>query len=105
MFCRAISLQWTKEEGDLSRKICNDFYGALDSIQCDPIIVQVGNVRISLTVQAKYAPIDEKVTNSIARDKDTKACPLCKPGADHRVGPHFFHSRLNIVELMILLAV
>lgn len=45
--------------------------------------------------------VDGKAANAIANNKDTHACPLCAVGADPRVGPSYFHSRLNTVEWLI----
>lgn len=48
--------------------------------------------------------IDGKAANAIVNNRNTHVCPLCAPEADPRVGPSFFHSRLNVVEWMIRVA-
>lgn len=45
--------------------------------------------------------VDGKAANAIVDNRNTHLCPLCAPGADPRVGPAFFHSRLNVVEWLI----
>lgn len=48
--------------------------------------------------------VDGKAANAIVNNRNTHACPLCVPGVDPRVGPAFFHSRLNVVEWLIRVA-
>lgn len=45
--------------------------------------------------------VDGKAANAITNNRNTHACPLCVPGADPRVGPALFHSRLNVCEWLI----
>lgn len=45
--------------------------------------------------------MDGKAANAIVGNRNTHACPGCVSGADSRVGPSFFHSRLNTVEWLI----
>lgn len=56
---------------------------------------------LRIKVNAYYAMVDGKAANAIVQNRDTHACPLCVKGADPRVGPAFFHSRLNAVEWLI----
>lgn len=45
--------------------------------------------------------IDGKAANAIVGNRDTHACPLCFENADPRIGPSFYHSRLNATEWLI----
>ena len=101
LFCRAKSMRWAKETEPLTKKLFDDFYAETDEIEKNPIVVALPDAWVFVRVKAKYALVDGKAANAIVGNRDTKACPLCAPGADPRVGPHFFHSRLNIVEWLI----
>lgn len=59
---------------------------------------------LQVEVSGIFAMIDGKAANAIVDNRNTRACPLCVDGADLRVGPAFFHSRLNTVEWLIRVA-
>lgn len=48
--------------------------------------------------------VDGKAANAIVDNRCTHLCPLCVDGADPRVGPAYFHCRLNMVEWLIRVA-
>lgn len=52
-------------------------------------------------VAALYTMIDGKAANAIVGNRDTKACPLCFKNSDPRIGPSYYHSRLNVTEWLI----
>lgn len=66
--------------------------------------MQVHGKKLRIKVSAFYAMVDGKAANAIVGNLNTHVCPLCVPGADSRVGPAFFHSRLNVVEWLIRVA-
>lgn len=101
LFCRTKSLRWTKEKDSLTKEIFDEFYEKIGDIEKTPIVLPTQHVVLSVRVDAVYALVDGKVANAIINNKYTKGCPLCHPNADPRVGPHYFHSRLNIVEWVI----
>lgn len=101
VFCRAQSMSWVKETDVITQeKFCN-FYSELNDIEKQPIVIDDPGTKLRVKVSAIYALIDGKAANAIVRNRDTHACPLCAEGADDRVGPSYFHSRLNTVEWLI----
>lgn len=103
-FCRIRSMSWVKESDVITKACFENFFEEVDEINNNPISVEVGEVTLHITVSALYTMIDGKVANAIVGNRDTKACPLCAEGADNRIGPSYFHSRLNSVEWLIRMA-
>lgn len=64
------------------------------------MFLQAGS-KMNVTVSAFYSMIDGKVANAVNKNNDTHKCPLCVDGADNRIGPSFYHCRLNCVEWLI----
>ena len=100
-FCRAKTMTWAKETPELTKKMFNEFYDEVNDILKSPIVVTVNGFHLEVTISAIYAMIDGKAANAIVGNKNTHACPLCVAGADPRVGPGFFHCRLNTVEWLM----
>lgn len=103
-FCRVRSMSWTKETDVITRKFFEQFFEEVDEINDNPICITVGEVTMCITIEALYTMIDGKVVNAIVGNRDTHACPLCTNGADKRIGPSYFHSRLNSVEWLMRMA-
>lgn len=103
-FCRAKVMTWAKETPELTKEMFNEFYEEVNDILSNPINVEVNGFRVCVTVSAIFAMVDGKAANAIVGNKNTHACPLCVKGADSRVGPGYFHCRLNVVEWMIRVA-
>lgn len=45
--------------------------------------------------------VDGKAANAIVGNRNTHVCPRCVKGADKRVGPAYFHCRLNTCEWLV----
>lgn len=102
-FCRVRSMSWTKETDILTREMYYQFFKEIDEINTQPILVQVNAVTLRVKAQAIYSMIDGKAANAIVGNKNTHGCPLCPPylGIEKKIGPSFFHSRLNAVEWLM----
>ncbi|XP_065079189.1 uncharacterized protein LOC135702117 [Ochlerotatus camptorhynchus] len=100
-FCRPRSLNWTKETDKLSKHMFDQFFREIDEMNENPLDVQISGITMKIMVSGMYTLIDGKVANAIVNNRNTHACPLCVEDADPRVGPSFFHSRLNMVEWLI----
>lgn len=100
-FCRAKSMSWVKETDSITRKIFAEFFQELEDINRNPILVSANGKELRVKISGMYTMIDGKAANAIANNRDTHACPLCVAGTDARLGPAFFHSRLNVVEWVI----
>lgn len=103
-FCRIRSMSWVKESDSITKNFFEQFFTEVDDINNNPISVEVGGATLNITMSALYTMIDGKVANAIVGNRDTHACPLCANGADDRIGPSYFHSRLNSVEWLIRMA-
>ncbi|XP_062703521.1 uncharacterized protein LOC115255490 [Aedes albopictus] len=101
LFCRPRSLSWTKETDAITLEMYNNFFDEINDIKDDPVIVNVDNIRLRITVEAIYSLIDGKAANAIVGNKNTHACPVCIAGVDSVIGPSYFHSRLNSAEWLI----
>ncbi|XP_062710713.1 uncharacterized protein LOC115254807 [Aedes albopictus] len=101
LFCRPRSLSWTKETDAITLEMYNNFFDEINDIKDDPVIVNVDNIRLRITVEAIYSLIDGKAVNAIVGNKNTQACPVCIAGVDSVIGPSYFHSRLNSAEWLI----
>ncbi|XP_062550922.1 uncharacterized protein LOC134215829 [Armigeres subalbatus] len=97
-FCRVRSMNWVKENDALTRSMFSQFMEELEDINRIPIEVHAHGKIILCGI---YTLIDGKAANAIVGNRDTHACPLCVQGADPRIGPSLFHSRLNTVEWLI----
>lgn len=100
MFCRVRSMHWTKETDEITLKLFNRFFEEVDALNESPIVIDAGKVKLIVKMKAVYSMIDGKAANAIVGNRNTKACPLCFD-SDERIGPSFFHSRLNLVENLI----
>lgn len=100
MFCRVRSMHWTKETDEITLKLFDQFFKEVDELNASPIIFDAGNVSLRVKIKAVYSMIDGKAANAIVGNRNTKACPLCLKD-DERIGPSYFHSRLNLVEGLI----
>lgn len=100
-FCRAKSMSWVKETDTVTRKIFQNFFHELEEINQCPILITSKGIELRIRVSGMFAMVDGKAANAIVNNKDTHACPVCAPRADPRVGPSYFHSRLNVVEWFI----
>lgn len=100
-FCRAKSMTWTKETAEVTKTMFLGFYEEVESINAYPIEVSSNGIHLRITLEAIFAMVDGKAANAIVGNRDTHACPQCVKGADPRVGPGFFHCRLNTVEWLI----
>ena len=103
-FCRARSMTWMKEKDTVTRNMFTAFYEEVENIENHPIIINSQGIELSIKVSAIYALVDGKAANAISGNRYTHACPLCVAGADSRLGPSYFHSRLNLVEWLLRVA-
>lgn len=100
MFCRVRSMLWTKETDEITRELFERFYEEVDELNASPVVVHIDGDCLRVSIRAVYSMIDGKAANAIVGNRNTKACPMCFKD-DQRIGPSYFHSRLNIVEGLI----
>lgn len=124
-FCRAKSMSWQKETDVVTKEIFENFFAEVDQIADQPIVVESEVIfslflnmraililfisiqqgtKLRVTISAFFSMVDGKAANAIVDNRSTHACPLCVAGTDDRVGPSFFHCRLNMVEWLIRVA-
>lgn len=77
------------------------FFDEIKSIKEAPIVITVNNIQLNVTADAVYSLIDGKVANAVVGNRNTHACPICIAGVDGKIGPSYFHSRLNAAEWLI----
>lgn len=97
-FCQPRSMSWVKEVDFLTKDIFDAFYGEVDIINNNPVVIPTGYGELSIKVKANYSLIDGKAANAIVDNRNTHLCPICVAKDDDRVGGTFFHNQLNGVE-------